>query len=553
MKNIKIGLKLIVSFLFIAATMAFMGAYLINNLKILDKGTKLIYEEGMVPLELLVEASQQTQELNMNIQRWQFAKTNEERAAIVKAIEGAYALLKDIIAKQSDKVMMEDGEKPLDNLLIASSGYVVEAYNYIRTAKIDSNTGLCTEKLSPAVLSAANEMSRAVTAAIEMRHDSAKKLLESNSKTAKHSEEIAVTVLIIVLILSFCFALSLTLSITQPLHLVVEALSKIEQGNMTIRADLERGDEFGSLSKALDSLAAKLLTIFRNLRQNANTLSNSAEELSGIGTQVTNATEQVTININAMASNAAKTSDNADKVAGTAEEMSTNMSTIATAVEEMSTNISQIANNASDASKIANEATVKSSNATNAMNKLGAAAEEIGQVTDVIKKIADKTNLLALNATIEAASAGEAGKGFAVVAGEVKELANQSAKSADDIARRIQGIQVGTGEAVKMINDVSDIIAKINQSIETISSHVGQQTKASNEIANNVAQANIGVKHVAESISEVAKGSKDMARNVEDVAKGSISIEKTKQINQGADELARLASSLKEVLIKFNL
>jgi methyl-accepting chemotaxis protein len=553
MKNIKIGSKLIISFLFIAAIMAFMGAYLINSLKTLDKHTKLIYEEGMVPLELIVEASQQIQELRMSIQRWQVAKTNEERAAAVKTIGESYAILKEVVAKQSDEVIVEDGEKPLDNLLIASGKYVAEAYDYIRTARIDYVTGLCAEKLSPTVLTAANEMSRAVAAAIEIRHNSAKKLLESNSKVANHSQEIAIAILIIVLIFSFCFALSFTFSITQPLHIVVEALSKIEQGNMTVRADLERGDEFGSLSKALDSLAAKLLTIFRNLRQNANTLSNSAEELSGIGTQVTNATEQVTVNINAMASNAAKTSDNADKVAGTADQMSTNMSTIATAVEEMSTSISQIANNASDASKIANESTVKSGNATSAMSKLGAAAEEIGQVTNVIKNIADKTNLLALNATIEAASAGEAGKGFAVVAGEIKELANQSAKSADDIARRIQGIQVGTGEAVRVINDVSDIIAKINQSIETISSHVGQQTKASNEIANNVAQANIGIKRVAESIGEVAKGSKDMARSVEDVAKGSISVQKTKQINQGADELARLASDLKGVLLKFSL
>jgi methyl-accepting chemotaxis protein len=58
---------------------------------------------------------------------------------------------------------------------------------------------------------------------------------------------------------------------------------------------------------------------------------------------------------------------------------------------------------------------------------------------------------------------------------------------------------------------------------------------------------------VAESIGEVAKGSKDIASNVEDVAKGSISIQNTKQINQGADELAKLASDLKSVLNKLNL
>jgi methyl-accepting chemotaxis protein len=357
----------------------------------------------------------------------------------------------------------------------------------------------------------------------------------------------------VVIVAAIILSLLIRFSITRPLSTVVDAISKIEKGDMTVRVGLERGDELGVLSKALDSLATRLQTIFRNLQLNSDTIAGSAEELSSIGRQVTSTTEQVNTNINAMASSATQASANANEVAGTAEEMSANMNTMAAAVEEMSASINQIANNAVAANKIASEATVKSREATEAMNRLGSAAKEIGHVTDVIKRIAEKTNLLALNATIEAASAGSAGKGFAVVAGEIKELANQSAKSADDIARRIEGIQSGTSDAVKVISDVSEIIEKINQSVEIISNHVDQQTKASNEIASNVAQANTGAKRVASAISEVAQGSKNMARNAEEVAKGSISAQNTKQINQGADELAKLASNIKSVLNNFDI
>jgi len=542
MKNIKIGSKLIISFLSIVAIMTLMGVYLIDSLKKLDEHTKLIYEEGMVPLEILVEIAQQTQEMRMNIQRWQFVKTYEERALIISAIDETFGILKDKIAKQQNH-----------ELLIATSKFVVEAHNYAKNAKIDSITGISAENLSPTVLNAANEMSKAVSVAIEKRLSSAKEFLESNSQTASDSERIATSILISVLIFSLCFAIFLTFSITQPLRVVLNTLSKIEHGNMTVRANLEREDELGILSKSLDSLSTRLQTIFKNLRQNSDILADEAVELSDIGKQVANATEQVNSNINAMASGAEESSTNADKVADAAEQMSNNMVTITTAVEKMSTSISQISNNAYDASKIANEATVKSNDATSAMDKLGAAAEEIGQVTDAIKKIADKTNLLALNATIEAASAGEAGKGFAVVAGEVKELASQSARSADDIAKRIRGIQLGTNAAIKVINDVSDIIAKINQSIGIISDHVEQQTKASAEIAHHVEQANVGIKRVAESIGEVAKGSKEMSRNIEGVIECSANIHNTKQINQGADKLARLANDLKNVLTKLSL
>jgi len=276
---------------------------------------------------------------------------------------------------------------------------------------------------------------------------------------------------------------------------------------------------------------------------NINEMASGAEEASVNVAEVAKTVGQVSTNIKVMANAAERASMNANEVAGAAEQMSSNMNTVAAAIEEMSASISQISSSAGDAHKVAGDATVKSSEATEAMSKLGSAAKEIGQVTDVIKKIADKTNLLALNATIEAASAGAAGKGFAVVAGEIKELANQSAKSADDISRRIEGIQLSTSEAVTAIKNVSGIIARVNESVESISNYTIQQAKASNEIANNVAQANTDAKRVADSMSAVAKGNKDIASNASQANASIESVSKSiNEVAKGSKDIAQVAS-----------
>ncbi|MCL1966305.1 MAG: methyl-accepting chemotaxis protein [Fibromonadales bacterium] len=582
MKNIKIGTKIIVSFLFTTALALFMGIYLLRGIDELDDKTDQLYDLGSLPMGLLTETAMQVQELRISIWRWQSSDTDEERATNVKTLNDARNLANELINKQKEKVLNETGKTILYNLQSVIDKFMDEAQNYLKTAKIDHATGRVLSDVPPNLSQAARDMLKALQAAAERRIAVNKILSDEAGDLGRKLRGIATPILIAVLVLSLGLGVLLTISITSPMKTVVSTLSKIEKGDMTARAHLEREDELGILSKALDSLAARFQNIFKQLGNDSNMLATSAEELSSVGKQVSNTaaenasqsatvastTEQTVASINAMASSAEEASMNANEVAGAAEQMSTNMNTIAAAIEQMSASISEIASNAGDASNIAHEATTRSHEATDVMGKLGTAAKEIGQVTDVIKKIADKTNLLALNATIEAASAGEAGKGFAVVAGEIKDLANQSAISADDIAQRINGIQAGTGKAIEVIKDVSDIIQKINHSVESISSHVGEQTKASNEIASNVAQASTGAKRVAAAIGEVAKGSRDIAHNSGEAARGAGVVSQNvagithsakesahgaEQINQSANELARLSSDLKNILGQFKV
>jgi methyl-accepting chemotaxis protein len=395
---------------------------------------------------------------------------------------------------------------------------------------------------------------------------------------------ISVIISMMILIAVIIVAVYMSNSVSKPIIKVTNTIKDISEGegDLTQSIKVQSKDEIGDLARYFNKLMEALRkpisetkTVVEHLASSSKDLSSVSRELSAsseetvsTATNVASTTEEMSVNINAMAGGAEEASVNANEVAGAAEQMSMNMNMIAAAIEEMSASISQIANNADEARKVAGDATAKSKEATSTMNKLGAAAKEIGQVTDVIKKIADKTNLLALNATIEAASAGEAGKGFAVVAGEIKELANQSAASADDIARRIDGIQSETNNAVTVIRDVSDIIARINQSVESIAGHVGQQTKASNEIASNVAQANTGAKRVANSIAEVAKGSHDIARNAGEAATGAINVshnvsgmrevarkssEGASQVNSSAESLSKMAGQLRTVMSKFKV
>ena len=506
-------------------------------------------------------------------------KTVADASGKIKGVVGIDMFLNKLTEIVNDRKITEDGK----SFLVMANGLYITHQDQ---SKVDKDNILEDLKLDKSILEkqGIKFQNNMYIAVISVPNTPNWYLVSTGSLDSLRKTNLTQVLIIIAIAIALAVIVSFVLGnkISTGIKVVLDAIKQVSGGDLTRRIVVNSHDEIGEMSvrfndfldllqkfmKKVSDDASNFLKTSQQLTETSNSLARGSEQTVSRSNAVVSTSEQMAININAMASGAEQASVNANEVAGAAEQMSANMNTIAAAIEEMSVSIGQIAGNADEARKITVSATAKSSDATTVMDKLGIAAKEIGQVTDVIKKIADKTNLLALNATIEAASAGEAGKGFAVVASEIKELANQSANSADDITRRIESIQAGTGEAVTVINDVSGIIAQINQSVEAIAGHVEQQTRASNEIASNVAQASSGAKRVASAISEVAKGANDVSRNASDAASGASNVSRNvagmsdvakdsaqsaNQVNLSATDLSKFAEDLKNTLKQFKI
>lgn len=417
-------------------------------------------------------------------------------------------------------------------------------------------------------------------------------------------------------------AWSINRAITVPLSKGVVMAKELASGNLAARIDVTQNDEVGLLARELNSMAFSLNHIVVDIiaksmqvntasvamNQVAGNLNNHASELGMQSRQVAVASEEISTNMDAMASAAEQMSSSLGTVAAAAEEVATNMNTIGSAAEEANINLNTVSNSGGEASlrmgqvkdaalrtdqnvravasaveqvsaallrvqqqcqaaaEMAGHASEKVLSTLQAMEKLSVSAQEIEQVVKVINDIASLTNLLALNAAIEAAGAGDAGVGFSVVAVEVKDLARQTTDATRMIASKIEEIQINANKAGDATRDVTGIIEKLNTSNATILHSVDEQTLLLNEVSGSMAdvsrqtsevtgqvnEASIGIESVARSVEEVSSGIGEVTRSVLEVTTGVGEVtRRISEVSKGAEEVngnvASASQSIREV------
>jgi methyl-accepting chemotaxis protein len=366
---------------------------------------------------------------------------------------------------------------------------------------------------------------------------SLRKLVESNKQSiytsSEHTVESSLSVTIIISVVAVLVSLVLSMltmnSIIKPLEKLKKAFEDIESSSdLTIRTQVDSGDELGALSQSFDSLLQKfhgtlteVVSIVSRLNNSSNQLASSSETTSSHIRNQRLETDMVATAMNEMAM--------------TAEEVAKNAANTATGAEDANLQAVEGHNIVSNTVDGIADLALGIQTASSSIDKVSSDSQEIGRVLDVIKGIAEQTNLLALNAAIEAARAGEQGRGFAVVADEVRSLASRTESSTQEIQQMIERLQKGSEHAVilmktsnqqadKSVEQASlagDALQKITQSVASINDMAAQiataaeeQTSVNEEINRNITN----ISTISDSTSIEADNTHHSSKDLEELA-----------------------------------
>ncbi len=300
-------------------------------------------------------------------------------------------------------------------------------------------------------------------------------------------------------------------SISTPLAELAELASRIGGGDLSSRVDTRRGDEIGTVQRALAGMQDSLSTVVGQVRVSADSIQVASAEIATGNQDLSNRTEQT-------ASNLQQTASSMNHITGTVRNSADSAATA-----------NQLA---ASAAQVAQRGGAVVAQVVTTMDEINASSKKISDIIGTIDGIAFQTNILALNAAVEAARAGEQGRGFAVVAGEVRSLAQRSAEAAKQIKILI-GNSVDRVEAgARLVQDAGSTMNEIVASVGRVSDIIG-------EIRASTVEQSEGIGTVNSSVGELDQMTQQNAALVEESAAAAESL------REQAGKLAGLVSSFK--------
>lgn len=388
--------------------------------------------------------------------------------------------------------------------------------------------------------------------------------VEARQASAHQTKNVSILTNLIVLALALlCTIIAviiLTKAIIRPVTEIQTAMKHMDEGDFdNAQITYVSKDEFGDLSNSIRNTIERISFIVSDLGVGLDSVAagdftaenQNTDEYVGVYAPLAASLDKITKDLNHTLGQINKASDQvasgSDQVAYGAQALAQGATEQASSVEELFATVNTVANqvkenaqNAQNAREESEKSSIEVENGNKHMQEMIAAMDEINgksaEISKIIKTIEDiafQTNILALNAAVEAARAGTVGKGFAVVADEVRNLAGKSAEAAKNTTTLIEETVLAVESGTRIVGSTAKIMTNVVEGTEKVTTLVSSIAHASNEQASSIAQITQGI----EQISSVVQNNSATA---EESAAAS-------------EELSSQANLLKELISSFHL
>lgn len=315
-----------------------------------------------------------------------------------------------------------------------------------------------------------------------------------SKESAEDLEKLLILCFGFAIVFALIIAVLISNKIISIIKIIIKVTEKIAEGDLTVRINSKRTDEFGQLSNTVDKMTQNTKNIIGNINDATGRLAIETKKISQVSNSLSEGTTQQ---------------------AGAVEELTSAIGVILEQTKHNGENANKANKLVSIVKDKADKGNVEMSEMLKAMDEIDTATKSIAKFLNVIDDIAFQTNVLALNAAVEAARAGQYGKGFAVVAEEVRALAQKAAeasnKTTDMILLAKDKVEVGNDLA----NNTAKHLAEIVDAVKDATILIEKINAESQEQIVGIDQINNGIMQVSDVVQESAMNSVETAKEAE--------------------------------------
>ncbi len=498
-KNLKVGTRLIASFLLLSALCGVVGAIGMLNMSRISDMADVMYENELMGLSHIKEANINLIYAGRARSNALLATSDEERRRYTELTDKSIKTAVDYVAKAEPLFAAPEAKKQIADMTALFAQYQTDMATMLRLANQEALAAQRSGELQGAI-----DKTRQQNAALDDFMTVLSQRKENNAKeaaaatTTLYQNSVAMMLLVIAGAVGVGIALGVFISrgITRPLQQAVKVAETVAEGDLTSKITVTSTDETGQLLGALGRMNESLVRIVGGVR-------NSAESIATGSTQI-----------------ATGNNDLSQRT----EEQASNLQQTAASMEQISSNVRQSADSARTANELAAQASESARDGgrvvgevVQTMQGISQSSRKMADIISVIDGIAFQTNILALNAAVEAARAGEQGRGFAVVAGEVRNLAQRSATAAKEIAALIQESTETVEQGARQADGAGERMQSIVDQVRRVTAMMGEISAASTEQTQGIGQ-------VSDAVSQLDQVTQQNAALVEESAAAADSL-----------------------------